>query len=150
MKKYKVYADTSVFGGCFDSEFSDDSISFFQMVINGFFKLYLSSYVFEELQKAPPYVRNLLKSFPEDSVVIIEYNEEIEILANKYIKSGVLTSKSLLDAEHVAAATINEVDFIVSWNFKHIVHFDKINGFNAVNLLNGYRKVDIYSPKQVI
>ena len=39
---------------------------------------------------------------------------------------------------------------IVSWNFKHIVHYEKIRGFNAVNRLNGYKEVDIYSPLEVV
>ena len=39
---------------------------------------------------------------------------------------------------------------IVSWNFKHIVHFDKIKGYNAVNMLKGYQLIDIRSPSEVI
>ncbi|MGH8559463.1 MAG: hypothetical protein ACRESZ_18845 [Methylococcales bacterium] len=39
---------------------------------------------------------------------------------------------------------------IVSWNFKHIVHFDKIPKYNAVNALKGYRAIELFSPSQVI
>lgn len=39
---------------------------------------------------------------------------------------------------------------IVSWNFKHIVHFDKISGYHGVNLLEGYKAIPIYSPLEVI
>jgi len=39
---------------------------------------------------------------------------------------------------------------IVSWNFKHIVHFDKIRGFNAVNLREGYLPIEIRSPREII
>ena len=54
------------------------------------------------------------------------------------------------DAEHIASASVAEVDFVVSWNFKHIVQFEKIAGYQAVNLLNGYREIRIYSPKEVV
>jgi hypothetical protein len=41
------------------------------------------------------------------------------------------------------------VNFI-SWNFKHIVHFEKIPLYNAVNTLQGYHAIAIYSPQEVI
>ena len=41
-------------------------------------------------------------------------------------------------------------DIIVSWNFKHIVHFDKIRGFNAVNLREGYLPIEIRSPMEIV
>lgn len=57
---------------------------------------------------------------------------------------------SSADAAHIAAATVAEVDMVVSWNFKHIVHFDKIRGFNGINILKGYRPLQIYSPVEVV
>ncbi len=37
----------------------------------------------------------------------------------------------------------------MSWNFRHIVHFDKIRRFNAVNLEAGYKPISIHSPREV-
>lgn len=68
----------------------------------------------------------------------------------EYINSGVVTEKSFDDALHVAIATISGCDLIVSWNFKHIVHFEKIPKYNAVNILKGHRQIGIYSPLEVI
>lgn len=64
--------------------------------------------------------------------------------------SGVVTPKSMDDALHVALATVSSCNLIVSWNFKHIVHFDKIPKYNAVNTLNGYGPIGIFSPMEVI
>ena len=50
----------------------------------------------------------------------------------------------------MALATIAKADMIVSWNFRHIVHYDKIRGFNAVNLREGYLPIDIRSPLEVV
>ena len=47
-------------------------------------------------------------------------------------------------------ATINEVDILVSWNFKHIVNVKRIRGYNAVNMKLGYKTIDIRSPKEII
>jgi hypothetical protein len=71
-------------------------------------------------------------------------------LRNAYLSAGVVTPKSTDDAAHVALATISGCRMIVSWNFKHIVHFEKIPKYNAVNTLNGYRSIEIFSPSQVI
>ena len=45
---------------------------------------------------------------------------------------------------------MSQCNLIVSWNFKHIVHFDKIPKYNAVNTLNRYGQIGIYSPLEVI
>jgi len=50
---------------------------------------------------------------------------------------------------HVALATIANADIVVSWNFKHIVRFDRIRAFNAVNLEAGYKVLAIHSPREV-
>ncbi len=54
------------------------------------------------------------------------------------------------DAFHVALATVAGADVIVSWNCKHIVHLEKIRGFNAVNLLNGFANIEIRTPEEVV
>ena len=77
-------------------------------------------------------------------------SEEIESLRDAYMKAGVLGSSCLRDAEHIATASVVNCDLVVSWNFKHIVHFDKIAGFNAVNIRLGYKALSIFSPKEVV
>ena len=54
-----------------------------------------------------------------------------------------------MDALHVASATIAGADLILSWNFKHIVSYDRIQLFNGVNILQGYRALDIRSPLEM-
>ena len=54
------------------------------------------------------------------------------------------------DAAHIALATVFGADLVVSWNFKHIVHFEKIAGYEGVNSLRGYRSPKIYSPREVV
>ncbi len=72
--------------------------------------------------------------------------EESIALAQKYINVGILSD----NFEDVAIATTNSMDMIVSWNFKHIVHFEKIRWFNSVNLAEGYKLIEIFSPREVI
>ena len=144
-----VYADTSVYGGVYDDEFSAASASFFEAVRHGSFQLVLSEIVHRELSFAPAQVQSLFQEMLPLALLTPVTGEAIN-LQQAYIREGIVTKKSLDDALHVALATVSECDLIVSWNFKHIVHFQKIPLFNAVNTLNGYNSLMIYSPLEVI
>jgi hypothetical protein len=146
----RVYADTSVFGGCFDAEFEEASRAFFDEVRQGRIRLVLSDTVLLELTGAPDEVRGVLAELPPTSLERILQSSEIEQLRDAYLAHGVVGSAAMRDAEHIAAATVAEVDIIVSWNFKHIVHYEKISGYQGVNLLEGYSAIRIYSPLEVI
>ncbi|MBF0472247.1 MAG: hypothetical protein HQK91_03525 [Nitrospirae bacterium] len=150
MKQFRVYADTSVFGGCFDDEFSEESKAFFDEILKGKFILVISTTILRELNDAPDYVQKILKQISTEMIEFIEYSDEIAELRDAYIKAEVIGVSHKYDAEHIATATVADVDFVISWNFKHIVHFDKIRGYQAINLLKGYKPMLIYSPKEVI
>ncbi len=150
MKRLRVYADTSVFGGCFDDEFAADSRKFFDEIKTGRFTLVVSATTLRELAKAPTEVRDLVSAVPDEHVEGIRMSEEIERLRDAYLSAGVVGPSSIFDAEHIAAASVAGVDLIVSWNFKHIVHFDRIRGYHPVNLLEGYHPTPIHSPREVI
>jgi len=150
MKQFRVYADTSVYGGCFDDEFAPESRAFFEAIRRGRFKLVMSPSVLAELQRVPERVRRIVVDLPEHGIEMIDFTEEVGRLREAYLEAGILGREHQADAEHIAFASVAEVDFVVSWNFKHIVQFDKIAGYQAVNLLNGYREVRIYSPREVV
>lgn len=150
MKRLRIYADTSVFGGCFDDEFSEDSKALFDEIRDGRFILVISTTSLKELNHAPDYVQQVLADLPPQMIQIIDYSEEIATLRDAYLNANVVGHSCKSDAEHIAAASVAEVDLVVSWNFKHIVHFEKISGYHAVNLLNGYKTIRIFSPKEVI
>ena len=148
-RQLSVYADTSVFGGAFDPEFSAPSRKFLDEVVAGRFVLVISPVVEEELEQAPDEIRSFFASFTEFAREVEITREAID-LQLQYIERGVVAERSLTDALHVAMATVSECELIVSWNFKDIVHFEKIPKYNAVNVLNGYAQIDIYSPLEVI
>ena len=145
----KIYADTSVFGGVFDQEFAEPSKQLFNEVDAGRFVLVTSAVVEAEIEPAPDDIRQFFSKYAKFAEIADVSKEALELQLS-YIKSGVVTEKSLDDALHVAISTVSGCDLIVSWNFKHIVHFDKIPKYNAVNTLNGYKHIGIYSPLEVI
>ena len=150
MKKLRVYADTSVFGGVFDEEFEQASRSFFASVEQGRFRLVVSALAAEELLGAPLHVRALFDAMPAGQLEYHAITPAMEELRDAYLRADVLPPGSEADALHVAAATVLDADLIVSWNFRHIVNFERIRGFNAVNRLNGYKSIEIYSPLEVV
>lgn len=89
-------------------------------------------------------------SLDKSTTEFIELTEEANKLAEEYIKEKVVGKTSIADCLHIACATINNVDFLVSWNFKHIVNVFRIRGYNSINIKNGYVQLDIRSPKDII
>lgn len=145
----RVYADTSVFGGAFEPEFARGSKMFFDQVKSKRIELISSIAVVNELEDAPPAVRLHFKNVVRTENVLPISRLSI-VLANEYLKLDVVTEKHFTDAIHVAISTTANVRAIVSWNFKHIVHIDKIEKYNAVNRLYGYNPIWICTPFEVL
>lgn len=148
-KKIRVYVDTSVFGGIFDEIFITPSSIFFNQVIEDKFSLVISSIVQEEILGAPQNVKNFFEEMLLYAEIVDVTNEALQ-LRDAYLRAKIVTQKYSNDALHVALATVSECSVIISWNFKHIVHFEKIPLYNAVNTLNGYHSISIFSPLEVI
>ena len=150
MVKPRIYVDTSVIGGCLDDEFKAYSGQLFEEFISGKKRIVISDIVLFELEGAPENVKGVLNSVPDGSIEYVFLNEESITLANTYLKEGVIAESSLSDARHIAIATIERVDVLVSWNFKHIVNLNRIHLLNSVNLKLGYPILEIRSPVEVI
>jgi predicted nucleic acid-binding protein len=149
MKKLRVYIDTSVIAGCLDDEFSLKSNQLMEAIKQEKFILLMSDIIVSKLINAPQAVKDILLSIPQRVIEVVKITPEVLQLRDAYINEGVVTSKSINDATHVAAATIARADAIISWNFKHIVRLDKMKGYNQINLLNGYGILTIISPLEV-
>lgn len=150
MRRQRIYIDTSVIGGCFDDEFAPWSNGLMKDFHAGLFVPVVSEVVTAEIEDGAPeriqrIYRELLATSPEQ----VSVNDQVTELADRYLERQILTRKYYDDGLHIALATVHEVDMVVSWNFRHIVHFDKIRRFNAVNLELGYRTIEIYSPREV-
>ena len=148
MKK-RIYIDTCVIGGYFDREFIEPTALFFEQVASGQILPVISEITEFELNDSPKRVREFFAAIADQ----FEYREltpEAYSLAKKYVSEGVVGINNLVDAEHIAIATVCRVDILVSWNFKHIVNLNRIYGFNGVNMKRGYPLLEIRSPKEVI
>jgi len=148
--KQRIYIDTSVIGGYFDEEFKDATRDLFKRFENNEITFVVSDLLDLELIGAPKNVRELPYKFSADKFERVELTDEAVILADTYILEKVVGKTSLEDCRHIAIATINKVDVLASWNFKHIVNLDRIKGYNSVNYRLGYPMIEIRSPKDLI
>jgi len=146
--KPTLYIDTSVFGGHFDDEFSEHTIPLFERIQAREFQILFSTVTQDELEKAPEKVKELVQSIHIDVTSFIEIDEEAVSLATEYISENVVGQTSFADCLHIALATIHRADFLVSWNFKHMVNIERIRGYNSVNIKNGYKQLEIRSPRE--
>jgi predicted nucleic acid-binding protein len=148
--KFRIYTDTSVLGGCEDEEFAEHSTQLMEGFVRGARVLVLSSLTIQELAAAPAEVRRRLASVPEAHIETLQLDTEAKELAEAYMAAGVLTGTMRADAQHIAIATVARVDVLVSWNFKRIVHLQRIRGYNSVNLRQGYPMIEIRTPREVL
>ncbi len=145
----RVYAVTSAFGGCFDDEFQDRKRSVLQKGSAGaVYRCRLRRHA-RRVGLAPDHVRGVLATLPADGVETVNTSPESDALRDAYLEAGVVGPASSNDAAHIAVATLSNADLVVSWNFKHIVHFEKIGGYEGVNRLHGHGSPRIYSSREV-
>ncbi len=150
MKKERIYLDTSVFGGLFDVEFQEFTQPLFDRINNSEFTILFSTLLEKELELAPEKVRRLVRGIDNnDAEFVIETDDAVE-LATEYISEMVVGHTSYSDCLHIALATISQADLLVSWNFKHIVNIQRIRGYNSINIKNGYKHLEIRSPRDLM
>lgn len=146
----RVYIDTSVIGGCLDEEFKEWSLRLFSEFASGKKIAVISDLTRGDLEPAPDAIKAILDKIRTSGRETISLSEEARVLANAYLRDGAAGPDFLVDALHIALATIARVDVLTSWNFKHIVNWRRIRLYNAVNLKEGYGMIDIRSPREVL
>ena len=143
----RVYIDTSVFGGYFDTEFDESTKSFFKILESRRITVLISEILELEIYKAPDHIIELFESL--SNIERVELTDEATQLAEVYIAEKVVGRTSMADCQHIALATINKADVLASWNFKHIVNLERIRGYNSINFREGYQMTEIRTPNEI-
>jgi rRNA-processing protein FCF1 len=149
----KLYLETTMFNYYFDTDRDAhiDTVILFEECAAGKFDPFTSDYVLEELEDAPADKREkMLALIKQYDITVLPASHEIKDLADRYISDAAIPKGSKIDAQHIAAATVWELDMIVSLNFRHIVRPKTIELTGAVNKLRGYRALQIVSPMEMI
>lgn len=147
--KNKLYLDTSI-----PSTYYDYSKPVRQLITQKWFendsddfKLYTSLVAVEEIGRMTNISKreNILELFSKHSLIILSLTEEARELGSLYLKHGAIPKTEIEDALHLAIATSNKIEFLASWNFKHIVSVNPIRKINEINQKAGYPDILIGS-----
>lgn len=153
MRRPKIYLETTMFNYYFDAERDAhaDTVKLFEEVKAGRFEAYTSAYVIGELANAPDEKRNLMMGLlTEFNITVLDASNEADKLAAIYQKQGIIPKTNKIDAQHIAAATVSDLDMLLSLNFKHIVRQKTVKLTAFVNVSMGYRQIEICSPMEVV
>ena len=152
MHKLKLYLDTTILNFVFADDApkdKEDTLRFFKQIDR--FEVSISEVVLREISLSQPQKREQLTSlWRRHDLNVLEFDTEAQELSEKYIRSGIIPVKYRDDASHIAIATVNNFDAILSWNFQHIVKMKTKREVVAINLIAGYKPIDIYTPGEVI
>lgn len=150
MFKLKIYLDTSVYSALFDErdpKRQKMTLEFWNKIDS--YNLYVSNLNLEEIQgiSDKKLKEKLIKYLNKGKM--IQISPETEQLAKIYIKEGIIPEKYEIDALHLAFTTINSIDIIISWNFKHLVKRKTRLEVNLTNLKEGYKTIEILAPPEL-
>jgi predicted nucleic acid-binding protein len=153
MNNPKVYIETTMFNYYFDKDRDAHSatVAFFEAIGAGNYEAYTSQYAVDELLKAPePKKSDMLNLIEKYNISVLDGDDEAVRLAYIYLRHDSIPGKKQLDAFHIAIASINRLDFIVSCNFKHINKLKTKRMVEYVNLNEGYKNITICRPEELI
>ena len=153
MPKLRLYLETTVFNYYFDTEreFHSDTRRLFEAIAAGEFEAYTSEYTTLELRRAPePKQSKMMGLIERFGIKMLEATQEANDLAALYVRNGIIPAKYRTDGEHIACASVNGLDCILSFNFQHIYKLKTKRMTENINLMEGYKGITICMPMEVL
>ncbi len=150
-RKIKVYLDTSVISALFDERNPRRQFLtqlFFERIEG--FDACVSEVVLAEIDDTKnKRLREMLRE-TAISFKLLPIEEESRQLAEEYVRHNAIPSDYPEDALHISIATVNAMDYLLSWNFEHIVKVKTRRIVNMVNASSGYPDLEIITPAELI
>lgn len=154
MKRLQLYLETSVWNFYFADdapEKRESTIQFFQLIQQDMYDIFISQVVFDEIQNASPakqaVLYQLIQTYQPEELVL---NDEVLVLAERYIQEQALPARATEDAKHVAVATYYGMDALISWNLKHLSNLNRRRLIHSVNVKEGFSTpLELLTPMEV-
>jgi rRNA-processing protein FCF1 len=157
MRKLRVYLDTSIINFAIAEDIpienKERTLTLCDEINKGKYEGFISEVVLREVNNTKDErKRKNLVNFIEKLKLgsILKVNDEVNKLAHSYIKEKIIPATYEDDALHIALTTLNEVDILVSWNFKHLVRHKTRVDVARINIGSGYKNIDICTPWEVV
>lgn len=147
--KTRLYLDTSIPSAFFDTSKPMRQLitqKWFENEASGF-ELYISTLTIEEVNRTgnPEKLLNIRRLLTKSNVTLLDLTDTAIALGEYYMHGGAIPLSEPEDAYHIAVATVNGIETLASWNFKHIVSINPIRKIHQINLKNGYQIIEIGS-----
>ena len=149
----KIYLETTVFNYYFDTEREGhaDVVKLFDAILAGEHEAYTSEYVEIELRLAPePKQSKMLALIEQFNIHVLPTDVEAERMADLYIAGGAIPQSSLLDSQHIAVASVQRIDYVVSYNYRHINKAKTKLFTGRINSVEGYGSPVVCTAKEVL
>jgi len=145
----RVYIETSVISGWGRESFGRILPVFLDMIRKGIYIAIVSEHTLEELsdKNTPQEVITSLETF---DYIEEKTTKEMLFLTEKYMSKGIIHKRYEDDALHIAIATVLEVDYLVTWNMKHIANENTKREINKINIKLGYKPLKIRKPEEIM
>jgi predicted nucleic acid-binding protein len=154
MRRNKIYLDTSVLNFFFedkDVERANSTKELFREIRKGRYDAFISDLVLREIGKTTGSRRERLLSLIKTyEIPLVEVSLECIELTERYVERKIFPARYRDDGLHIAIATVNYRDVVVSWNLRHMVKLKTRREVKAVNIVEGYREIEICTPMEVI
>ena len=147
--KIRLYLDTTI-----PSAYYDTSKPVRQLITQKWFEndalsygLYISVTAVDEIDEVVNTVKkqNIRQLIVDYRMVILKLSQEAVRLADEYMSKGAIPKSEPEDAYHIAIASVNNLQALASWNFRHIVSVNPIRKIHEINIKYGYPVIEIGS-----
>ena len=154
--KPRVYLETTVISYLVGRPSSDPTLASWQQITRQLWEEYMDEFTFvispivltEASQGNPEAAQRRLKVLSH--LRVLEALPEADILTQKLLNARAVPQSSNPDAQHIAIATVHGVEYLASWNHKHIVNANKREHISQVCREAGFEPTTICTPAELI
>ena len=149
----RIYLETTVFNRFLEKnrEYNAETVKLFEKILQNEMEAYSSAYVIEELDKASePKRTEMLDLIQKYNITILEIDQRAYDLSETYIEMGIIPKNFRIDGIHIAMAALNDMDCIISLNFRHINKLKTKMATEIIHRMKGYNNPFICTPMEVV
>ena len=114
-----------------------------------FFECVISEEVLREAAAGDPKAsRQRLDAL--STLTVLRRTQAVDDLAEAFLSAGAMPAKAKADAVHLAVATAHRVDYLLTWNLKHLANAQIWLRLRPLAEQRGYRMLMVCRPLQLM